>query len=207
MDYQEPPVSNSVHIRYSSDFRQASGRYLLAANKPEAAKKKSAKDFPNVGGVALKQLPNGWLPAECKFNHNGTAKTFAPPNDDTCAIIMVYESLRKRYREPLERLLKLPVHTLNEKELGELEGLISYYKDDKQFRLTKAQTQDLGGKRVLLIEGFDTVVNREFYFVYSSDADVAFETYTKIWFVATPEASAKYKKEALTSIHSLKFMY
>jgi hypothetical protein len=205
MEYQEPPLANTVHIRYSSDFRHSSQRLLLAADKPVSKKTLRPEEIPSAGGISLR-LPKGWKSAEPHFNHSGTAKMFTPQNEDTCAIVMVYENLRKRYREPLKRLLQSPVHTLTEKELGDLQGLIQYFKEEKQFRLDKAQTKELGGRRVLLIEGFDTSIDREFYFVYYSDPSVAFETYTKIWFVATPEASAKYKNEALTAIHGLKFL-
>lgn len=205
MDFQDPPRPNAVQIRYSSDFRQDGERLLLAADKPTSKKTLRPEEIPSAGGVSLKQLPKGWKSAEPKFNYSGTAKMFTPPNDDTCAIILVYENLRERYREPLKRLLQSPAHTLTEKELEDIGGLILYSKGSDEFRLAKAQTKDIAGKRVLLVDGYNTALNRRFYFIYWADAAVNFETYTKIWFVAEPEAMGRYKKEALDSIYSLQF--
>lgn len=214
MDYQEPPNSKTLHIRYSSDFRQAEVNYFLASKSADAATKQPAKttvqrdpaEYPALGGLVLKKLPAGWHSAKPDFSYHGSAKMFVPQKDDGAAIIMVYDVLREQYRKVIQRLLQSPAKPVEDKDLQELIGLIPDYTDEKKFRLTKACTQSIDGKRVLVIAGKDIAINRDFYFVYSSDSDVSYETYTKIWFVGSDEAPVQHKKEAIEAINSLKFL-
>lgn len=204
MDYQEPITPKTVHIRYSSDFRRKGGQTFLAANGIEPAKENPA-EFPIAGGVALKQLPQGWRFSEPKFYHKGTAKQYNPPNDGSCAICMQYETMRDKFKPAIKRLMLAPAHALDEKELAELIGFIPNYKDKSEFALHSASTKDLAGKRVLIVEGKNIAINKKFYWLYVSDPDVGFGTYTKIWFVATAEAWERHKEEAIKSIHSIEF--
>lgn len=214
MDYQEPPPINSVHIRYSSDFRQTGKQYFIASKSADAAAKKTAKptgkrepaQYPALGGIVLKRLPAGWQAAAPDFHFNGSAKMFAPPKDNSCAIAMRYDVLRPQYRKVLQRLLESPANPVEDKDLQELIGLIPDYTNKKDVELISAYTKNIDGKRVLVVEEKNTAVNRYYYFVYSADSNVSFESYTKIWFVAPINALDRYKKEALESINSLEFI-
>lgn len=212
MDYQEPPIAKTVHIRYLSDFRQASDKIFIVSNSASTKKPTSATvtrdpaQYPALGGIVLKKMPSGWQAAKPDFSYHGSAKMFVPEKDATCAIIFVYDVLRAEYRKVMQRLLESPAKPVEDKDLQQLIGLIPDYTNDKGFRLTEAYTKSIDGKRVLVIAGKDIDIERDFYFVYSSDTDVGFETYTKIWFVGPLEAPVQYKKEAIDAINSLKFL-
>lgn len=202
MDYQKPEPPKTVHVRYSSDFRQAGGKTYLAANDI-AHEKSNSSNLPIAGGVFIKHLPKGWRYVEPEFNHRGTARQYNPPNDSSCSICMQYEGLKEKYIAPMKRLTREPAHKLSEKELDELDKLIPDYKDKTEFLLSSASTQEIGGKRVLIVEGKSVPLNRDFYWIYSYDPRT--ENYTRVWYSGTPEASARYKKEAIESIHGLEF--
>lgn len=201
MDYQKPDTPKTVHIRYSSDFRQAGGKTYLAANDTAHAKSNPA-EFPIAGGVVIKRLPAGWRFTEPEFYHKGTAKQYVPPNDNSCAICMQYDGLKEKYLAPMKKLSQAPAHSLSTKELDELAGLIPGYKE-KNFLIVSASTKDIAGKRVVIVEGKDSEVKREFYWLFSFD--LATENYTRIWYTGATAASARYKKEAIESIHGLEF--
>lgn len=213
MDYQDPPPINSVNIRYSSDFRQTGKLYFIASksapatDKPvKTSAKRDPAQYPALGGIVLKRLPTGWQATQPDFNFNGSAKMFAPLNDKSCAIAMRYDVLRPQYRKVLQRLLESAAKPVGDKDLENLIGLIPDHTNKKDVELISAYTKNLDGKRVLVVEEKNIAINRYYYFVYSADKDVAFESYTKVWFVAPINALDRYKKEAIESINSLKFI-
>lgn len=195
MDYQAPPLPKTVNIRYSSDFRQSGDKYFIAYEKASAKQSKATAQrdparYPALGGIVLKKLPADWQPAKPDFQYKGTAKMFVPQNDDTCAVAMLHDVLRDKYRKVLQRLLTSPAKPTEGKDLEMLIGLIPDYTRKDEFQLTGARTKDVDGKRILVVEGKNTAIDREYYFVYSSQSAVGFETYTKIWYVAPLKAPA-----------------
>ncbi len=212
-DYQELHISKTSEVRYSSDFRHAGENYYISAKtcdttniQHKATVQRDPAQYPALGGIVLKKLPTGWQAAKPDFNVHGSAKMFTPQKDDSCAIAMVYDVLRHQFRPTMKRLLESPAKPVGDKDLEELIGLIPDHTNKKDVELISAYTKTIDGKRVLVVEEKNIAINRYYYFVYSADKDVAFESYTKIWFVAPIDALDRYKKEAIESINSLKFI-
>lgn len=213
MDYQEPPHSNTIHLRYSSDFRQAHIKYFLASKSAPTEKssvvttKRDPAQYPSLGGIVLKKMPSGWQAAQPDFSVHGSAKMFVAQQDERCAIVMVYDALRPKYRKSMQRLMESAAGPVKDEELQNLKGLIPDYNNNKkESELISAYTKTIDGKRVLAIEEKSVALNRYYYFVYSSDSKVGFQTYTKIWFVAPINVLPRYKNEAVDAINSLKFL-
>jgi hypothetical protein len=118
----------------------------------------SAADLPeakDIGQVADMKLPPGFVSGKENAGPNAFFKEFHSGSDPD---VKVYFEYRGHRMSPdgstkFHDILAQPAHNLAQKELDQLSEVLQTKAQASDFQISTAKTQDINGKRVLLVEG------------------------------------------------------
>lgn len=160
------------------------------------------------GQIAQMTLPGGWVekPQGEQLGLTGvqSLREFHPPTDANAKLCLFFrgEPVDFYAGEQFATVLKCPVHELNNKEWQLLFDILGPTSDPKAFQLERAQTLDLNGKRVLVVEGIWQVYQHKAYQIYV-DVDCSGRFLQEIYFMAPKDQFEQYWGLARLCLNSI----
>jgi hypothetical protein len=222
MDFSDAPKAvDMVRVdRLQDVIRVAGGRsrltadalFILAkANEKTGAGSQSASgkgmELQDQGQIDKVTLPKGWvigkLPAGATTS--GTLKLFSPADDPDARLGFFYRGQRTSDSSgaAFKSVLEKPAHTLTPAEIAEVKEVLRD-KDPASFKTLSVRTEDLAGRRVLIVEGTYTGFNHDAYSIYV-DSDGTGSAVQELWFEAPKASYVKQLKSVKDSLSSIKW--
>jgi len=160
------------------------------------------------GQVAAMHTPLGWVAGTSVHRDLGTNSwvPFSPPNESGTVLAFYYRGLpigtqaTKAFRD----VLAAPPHTLSPTELTAIGAVLRSQPQESSFPLREAETRDLHGKRIVLLEGHYLESGEDVLHLFV-DASPSEErsAVQEIIFQAKPEAFARYRDVVQASLASI----
>jgi hypothetical protein len=160
------------------------------------------------GQVAAMQIPVGWVAGTTVHRDIGAYSwvPFSPPNDSGTVLAFYYRGLptgtqgTKAFRD----VLAAPPHPLSPTELSAIGATLRVQPEESSFPLRAAETRDLHGKRIVLLEGHYLNSGEDVLHLFV-DASPSEErsAVQEIIFQAKPEAFARYRDAVQASLASI----
>ncbi len=200
LDGQKPPpdVEESRTQRLLDDVMMS---VMLAATKPPEI------EVTGVGQVKTMEVPGNWEagPDYSKRQHSATYQEFHPTGQRDSQLGFYYRGRRtsEMAGKNFHALLDKPPHTLAEAELKALKEVVRDKANPEDFQVKSARTEDLNGKRVLILEGRYTANQNDSKHIFI-DADGSGTSVQEIFFQAPKDKFQTYVNtadQALKSIH------
>ncbi|MCA9800957.1 MAG: hypothetical protein KC777_03170 [Cyanobacteria bacterium HKST-UBA02] len=133
------------------------GEYMEDRPISIAQNQQPAKEVTDVGQIARLTLPDGFEkgPRESGTSGNNLFEEYHLGTDADVKLYFEYRGRRMSQTSStaFKDLLAAPEHRLKPDELEALGELLGDKKNPGSFRVDVARTQDLNGKRVLVVEG------------------------------------------------------
>lgn len=112
----------------------------------------------NHGQIENLPLPKDWVESNKKFASGIGARSFRafhPKNDEKVALCLFYRGLAMSptSSEAFHDLLEKKPHPLDLSELASIKEVLRDKKNPADFTIKNAETKDVSGKRVLVVEG------------------------------------------------------
>ncbi len=146
----------------------------------------------NYGQISNMAMPAGWVPGEQidNFVGNSSYKQFHPATDKNVRLSFYYRGRRTTAAsgQRFHALLKEPCHLLSRKEIDTLAEIIRDKSNQADFRMQSARTEDINGKRVLVIEGRYNEIEQDCRSMFV-DADASTGTVVQEISYQAPKAS------------------
>lgn len=162
----------------------------------------------NCGQIERMKLPPGWQANQKQEGKigNSSYRDYTPPDNKEVKMVFFY---RGRPVEPgsasaFHGLLEKPAHSLSPAELKSIAEVIRDRQDARDFQMLSARTEDLNGKRVLIVEGRYIQIQQDTYAVLV-DADGSGKAVQEIFFQAPKENYMRFSREAKESIKSIQW--
>lgn len=184
----------------ASDSR--STRERLIAERLQGANKMDL-DVSNVGAVEKLTLPAGWVTGKEVSGIGGLGRSqqyLAPGCTD---VELTFFDRGRRYNsnaKAFNDVLTKPAHTLSAEEQKSLGSILGNYEDARAFKIESCKTEDLNGKRVLVIDGVWNVNGHRSHSILVSP-DGTGSTVQEVFFKAPP---ADYTKNLTAVLAALK---
>lgn len=221
MDFSDAPkavdivrVDRLKDVLSGADGRNrftAEGLFILAKAKETGTGSQSASvkgmELQDQGQIDKMTLPQGWgdgkLPAGATTS--GTLKLFSPPGDAESRLGFFYRGQRVSdgSAAAFKRVLESPAHALSPSEISELKEVMRD-KDPSSFKTLSVRTEDLAGRRVLIVEGTYTSFNHDAYSIYV-DSDGTGSAVQELWFEAPKVSYSKQLKFVKDSFATIKW--
>lgn len=137
----------------ASDSRSTRERQI--AERLQGANKMDL-DVSNVGAVDKLTLPTGWAAGKEINGIGGLGRSqqyLAPGSTD---VELTFFDRGRRYNSnaaAFNEVLTKPAHALSADEQKSLGSILGNYEDARAFKMESCKTEDLNGKRVLVIQG------------------------------------------------------
>lgn len=114
-----------------------------------------AETLGPLGPLTLLILPKSWQKGLSRDNARGYVHSFNPPGDTDVTISVVYNvpPLSDQEGAALAAILKQEPHKTNLEQLSALQRLLKEKLDAFAFNIESARTENVGAKRVLIVEG------------------------------------------------------
>lgn len=203
------PSSKMDETRFESLERNVSFDISKIFENPfEPLKEKGPlQSIPGMAPIKGLETPDGWEReiTECGLDRTACSVNFRP-TDGSDTTLSFYDRgypVVGSGAELFQQLIEKPSHVLNEDEIKQLtEQVIGVLADKSAFKITRAQTEDLNGKRVLTIDG-DWSNGKKFhgYFIPAPDHRIR-----EMYFEGDKQAFDTNFRSALDSINSIQWM-
>lgn len=119
--------------------------------------KPPAPEVTNVGQVRKMEMPLGWEqgPDYSKRQHAANYQEFHPNGQNDCQLGFYYRGRRtsESAGENFHNILSQEDHELSKNEYNSLEEVVRDKAKAVDFTLKSARTEEINGKRVLVVEG------------------------------------------------------
>lgn len=164
----------------------------------------------NQGQISDMVLPKGWKVGVQSQNVQGNSdyRDFRPEGDsDSNARLCFFYRGRVTSRASGERfhtLLKAPDHVLSGKELESLKEVLRD-KVTPGFSLLSARTEELNGKRVLMIEGRFVEIQQDVRAILVDANGTTGRVVQEIYYQAPKDSYLRYLKHAKESMNSIEW--
>lgn len=159
------------------------------------------------GPIKLISLPEGWteLPA-AQLPAGRVLREFAPTDQSGVKMAFFYrgEPISAEVGALFHKILTLAPHTLSTQELNCLKEILRERTDEDIFNVRKASTEDLNGKRVLLLIGTYKQTNNELYELFF-DGDSTARSVYEIYVIGPTQAYRTHLKAAKPAIESIQW--
>lgn len=215
-----PKVVDMMRVDRVEDVsRDAEGRirltsealFILARAKETGAAPRSASgkgmELEDQGQIDKMTLPQGWVDGKLPpgATTSGTLKLFSPPDDPDARFGFFYRGQRMSdgSSAAFKRVLEKPAHVLTASEIKDLKEVMRD-KDPASFKTLVVRTEDLNGKRVLIVEGNYTGFNHDAYSMYI-DSDGTGSAVQEVWFEAAKPSYMKRLKSVKDSLATIKW--
>lgn len=159
------------------------------------------------GEVRRMVLPKGWILGEVR--DKGEEKqysyaTFHPREAANVLLWYFYRGYKMNEREASEfkQVLDKPAHMLTAPETRSVAQIIRDKSDPDNFRLMAAKTEEINGKKVLVVEGRYVEADDDAYSIYI-DADRLGRTVQELHFRAPKDQYHRYLKDAKSAFGSI----
>ena len=198
------------HARVETDARDrlsADALFLVAHESTRKSGEKMIQDVLNIGAVDKMALPTGWVKG-AEQNHvggQGSTSQFLAPGKSDVEITFFdrgfrYHSNGAAFRE----VLKKPPHVLSPQELKDLGSILGNYSDPRAFTMSACRTEDINGKRVVVIEGKWNAEGHQSYSLLT-DPEGKGETVQEIYYKAPAADYKTYLQPALQAMKSIRW--
>ncbi len=172
------------------------------------ATKPALNELKDLGQINKIDLPGGWKNGTDYNNgqHSATYKEFHPAAAPDCQLGFYYRGHRTSESAGcnFHNLLQKPPHNLSEQELKSLGEIVRDKANPKDFTATSARTEDLNGKRVLMIEGEYTASKQVAKHMFI-DSDGTGTAVQEVFFQADSKQYPKYSPAASDAMKSIKW--
>ncbi|HEY9868983.1 MAG TPA: hypothetical protein V6D08_07440 [Candidatus Obscuribacterales bacterium] len=160
------------------------------------------------GQIQRMSIPAGWQEGPSSINGAGTShfREFHPREDPQVKLCFYYRGLRtsreaaKNFRDVLDK----PPHVLSSAELASLKETLRDRGNPRDFKVLTAQTEDINGKRVLVVEGTYTGIQQDARAILV-DSDGTGSAVQEIYFQAPKGDYLRYLKTAKDSMKSIRW--
>ncbi|MBI4532385.1 MAG: hypothetical protein HY711_00440 [Candidatus Melainabacteria bacterium] len=160
------------------------------------------------GQIAQMTLPPGWaeVPQGEQIGLAGvrSVREFKPGAQCEATLCLFFrgEPVDFYAGQQFVAVLKEPPHVLTLQQWELLVDVLGTTSDPKAFQLDEAQTLDLNGKRVLVVEGIWAVYQHKSYQIYV-DVDGSGRFIQEIYFIGPKEQFEQYRSLAKQAIDSI----
>ena len=176
---------------------------MAKATKPDQG------EVTNLGQLKKMNMPVGWQPGPdySQRQHSGSYQEFHPAGDPECQLGFYYRGRRtsEAAGENFHNVLSRPPHALSEGEYMSLkEVLRDKAKQPEDFMVRAARTEDLNGKRVLVVEGRYTGNQNDSKHIFI-DSDGSGTAVQEIFFQAPKDKFGAFIGEANQAMHTARW--
>lgn len=158
------------------------------------------------GQIKHMEMPGGWLagPDYSKRLHSASYQEFHPPGQEDCQLGFYYRGRRTSASagETFTKTLEEAPHHLSGAEYASLQEIVRDKAKNSDFTLKDARTEDLNGKRVLVVEGRYNGNQNDVKHIFV-DADGSGTAVQEIFFQAPKEKFGKFIKAAERSMETI----
>ncbi len=198
-DNNEKKIPEPETSRLMDDVMTA---ILMNATKP------SSLELSDHGQVRKIDIPPGWEegPNYDGREHSASYKEFHPAGDKDCQLGFYYRGRRtseaagKNFHDQLAK----PPHALSADELKSVAEIIRDKSNPADFNTKSARTEDVNGKRVLILEGQYTA-NKQYAKHLFVDSDNTGTAVQEIFFQAPEHKFQNFSKPADEALKSIKW--
>ncbi len=174
---------------------------------PSPKENASVDSIPGMAPIKGLDAPDGWSReiTECGLDRTSCSVSFTPP-DGSDSTLSFYDRgfpVVGSGGEKFRQLINKPPHMLNADEIEQLsEQVIGPLADKSAFTITRAETQELNGKRVLTIDG-DWSSGKAFhgYFIPAPENRIR-----EMYFEGDKPAFIQHLQSAIDSMRSIQWM-
>jgi hypothetical protein len=151
----DKPLHADVRIA-QADVNAKLVEYRLGS--PLMASSASLPEAKDIGQVADMKLPAGFVPGKQSGGNGGSVSSFQEFHSGSNPDMKVYFEYRGHRMSPgasadFHSVLAEPAHNLPQPELDKLHEVLQAKGGPSDFQISTAKTQDVNGKRVLVVEG------------------------------------------------------
>lgn|SRR5262249_5027466 len=169
--------------------------------------KTSANRLSNHGQIASMDLPAGWVEGPARtYTGAGTRsfRAFHSPDIPEAKLCFYYRGLpvQPESAQTFREVLGKPPHMLDESEISALSEVLRDRGNSEQFQMRDIRTEDLNGRRVLVVEGTYDKIQQDTY-ALCIDADGSGRFVQEIYYLAPFIDFVSFKAEADEAIKSI----
>jgi hypothetical protein len=162
----------------------------------------------DLGQISRMEMPSGWQagPDYNNRQHGATYREFHPAGDPGCQLGFYYRGHRTSAMagEKFHDVLQKPSHIVGEAELASLKEIVRDKANPKDFELKSAHTEDINGKRVLILEGRYTGNQQDAKHIFI-DSDGTGTAVQEVFFQAPKDKYQRYAKVADDAMHTARW--
>lgn len=200
--------SEEIRMEQSAGKKLSLDSIYLLANKPDNSKHDlMSTDIENLGAVEKMKLPAGWSKGEQRSGIGGLGHSQQFLLSDSKDTELTVFERGRRYESnasAFKSILAQPPHTLSAAEKEALGPILGNYGDPRAFAMASCKTEDLNGKKVLLIEGsWQELGHRSYSLINNPDGEG--QTVQEIFFKAPAKKYELYLPLAKQSIKSIQW--
>jgi hypothetical protein len=202
---KEPPKQPEVgHENTSPEV----SKFLDEWIKPKQPAAGRPSDNVSIGQVHEMKIPSGWMEGQSVKPVGGSSlfREFHPSEDPEVKLCFFYRGRRvsDQSAKAFHSALEQPAHTLKANELESLREVLREKGNPQQFNITAARTEDLNGKRVLVVEGkyLNTELESRALFV---DSDGSGSAVQEIYYQAPRAQYAQNLQAAIDAMKSIRW--
>ncbi len=161
------------------------------------------------GQIETIELPDGWVESDEDFYSTvGTRslRVFHPPDTPDAVLCFYYRGLpiNAQSGRDFSTVLRRPAHELNLQELALISEVLSDKQSLQTFATSAARTEDVNGKRVLVVEGRYKKNQYEVVHMFV-DADGTGRAVQEIYFQAPADKFSLHHEQARAAMRSIKW--
>lgn len=212
MDFTPPPesrheekVSAPDHLQPSSKFNM---EYLMESDKIRLAQAKPVDKVVDVGQIGTMKLPSGFVEGESERGTVGSNmfQEYHLAADPSVKLYLEYRGFKmsKATGGKFHDILAEPPHKLSAEELKSLGEMFDTRSNPSEFHTQIAKTQDVDGKRVLVLEGrylkHDLQARTMFI-----DADDTGRVVQQVTFQTPMDKRSQYFNDGINALESIKW--
>ena len=189
----------------SHDLMEQVLRKLAQPSKPSG---RDGELVVDLGQINFIKLPKDWTEGTPQKGMVGNSlfREFTPTGKGDVVLCHYYRGrgMSDEDSKAFHALLAKPPHNLTAAELSATGDLLRDRANPQDFSMTLARTEDLNGKRVLVIEGRFKEIQQDLYELFV-DADSANpgRFVQEIYFQAPKDDYIQYRKESLAALQSI----
>ncbi len=164
--------------------------------------------FTNQGQISDIVLPEGWKAVAQADNVQGNSvyNDYRPTSDSSVRISFFYRGrvTSRTAGARFHALLQEPNHILSSKEIESLKETLRD-KGNNGFSVLSARTDDLNGKRVLIVEGRYDEIQQDNRSIYIDADGTTGRVVQEIYYQAPRDSYLRYLKQAKESMNSIRW--
>ena len=160
----------------------------------------------NHGQIDFMRMPENWVEGKPQSTLSGTSllREFHPLDHPEVQICFFYrgQPMSSRAAEYFHSVLQQPAHILTKVEIESLAETMWDKRNSKDFQLFLAQTEELNGKMVLVLEGRYNQIEEDTHALYI-DADKTGSAVQEIYYQAPRADYSRHLMDALASLKTI----